>query len=134
MKAGALSGSVEQLDLTAQSKQCISAGKKPISISVFAENSEGILALSSGRVDVWVGDSDQNAWLKKVNNGTIKDSGVPFDAAIDGIALLKGSPLVPVLQKAMQTLMDNGTYEKILANYGVQGSAISKATLDDAQY
>lgn len=134
MKAAAISGSVEQGDLETQTKQCTAAGKKPISISIFAENSQGILALTSRRVDIWVGDSDQNAWLKQQNNGTIKQSGLPFNAAIDGIAVLKGNPIVPALQKALQTLMDNGTYGKILAQYGVQDSAISKATLNHAQY
>jgi polar amino acid transport system substrate-binding protein len=134
MKAAAISGSVEQQDLEDQTKKCKSAGKAPIAISIFAENAQGVLALTSGRVDVWVGDSDQNAWLKQQNNGTVKQSGVPFNAAVDGMAIVKGSPLVPVLQKAMQALMDNGTYKKILAHYGVQGSAITKATLNDAQY
>lgn len=133
MKAAAISGSVEQEDLEAQTKKCKSAGKPPISISIFQQNAQGVLALNSGRVDVWVGDSDQNAWLKQQNNGAVVQSGVPFNAAVDGMAITKGSPLVPVIQKAVQTLMDNGTYKKILAHYGVQDSAISKATLDNAQ-
>lgn len=134
MKAAAISGSVEQGDLETQTKKCTAAGKKPISISIFAENAQGILALTSRRVDVWVGDSDQNAWFKQQNNGALKQSGVPFNAAIDGIAILKGSPLVTPIQKAVQQLMDNGAYGKILAHYGVQHAAISKATLNDAQY
>jgi polar amino acid transport system substrate-binding protein len=134
MKAAAISGSVEQEDLEAQTKKCKSAGKPPISISIFQQNAQGVLALNSGRVDVWVGDSDQNAWLKQQNNGTVVQSGVPFNAAVDGMAIPKDSPLVPVIQKALQTLMDNGTYKKILAHYGVQDSAIPEATLNDAQY
>jgi len=134
VRAAAISGSVEQQDLATQSTKCTSAGKKPVAISIFPENAQGILALTSSRVDVWVGDSDQNAWLKQQNNGTVTQSGVPFDAAIDGIAVLKGNPIVPVLQKATQMLMDNGTYSKILTKYGVQDSAISPATLNNAQY
>jgi polar amino acid transport system substrate-binding protein len=134
MKAAAISGSVEQGDLEAQSKKCTAAGKKPVSLSVFAENAQGILALTSSRVDVWVGDSDQNAWFKQQNNGAVKQSGVPFNAAIDGIAILKNNPIVPAMQKAVQKLMDDGTYKTILTHYGVQDSAIDKATLNNAQY
>lgn len=133
MKAAAISGSVEQEDLQAQSKKCTAAGKKAVNLSVFAENAQGILALTSGRVDVWTGDSDQNAWFKQQNNGAVKQSGVPFGAGIDGIAVLKGSPLVTPIQKALQMLMDNGTYKQILTHYGIQDSALGKATLNNAQ-
>jgi polar amino acid transport system substrate-binding protein len=133
MKAAAISGSVEQEDLQAQSKKCTAAGKKAVSLSVFAENAQGILALTSGRVDAWTGDSDQNAWFKQQNNGAVKQSGVPFGAGIDGIAVLKGSPLLTPIQKALQMLMDDGTYKQILARYGIQDSALGKATLNNAQ-
>jgi polar amino acid transport system substrate-binding protein len=133
MKAAAISGSVEQEDLQAQSKKCTAAGKKAVSLSVFAENAQGILALTSGRVDAWTGDSDQNAWFKQQNNGAVKQSGVPFGAGIDGIAVLKGSSLVTPIQKALQMLMDDGTYKQILARYGIQDSALGKATLNNAQ-
>ena len=133
MKAAAISGSVEQEDLQAQSKKCTAAGKKAVSLSVFAENAQGILALTSGRVEVWTGDSDQNAWFKQQNNGAVKQSGVPFGAGIDGIAVLKGNSLVTPIQEALQMLMDDGTYKQILARYGIQDSALSKATLNNGQ-
>lgn len=134
MKAAAISGSVEQQDLTDQSKKCVTGGQKPLQISIFAQNAQGILALTSGRVDVWTGDSDQNAWLKQQNNGKVKQSGKPFNAAIDGIALLKNNPLVPAIQKAVQMLMDNGVYLNILKKYSVQDGALTEATLNNAQY
>jgi len=134
VKAAAITGSVEADDLATQSKACEKSGKKAIDINIFAENAQGVLALVSQRVDVWVGDSDQNAWLKTQDSGKVKQSGEPFDAAIDGIALPKGSSLVPVMQKTVQKLMDNGTYLKILKQYGVGDGAIPKATLNDAQY
>lgn len=134
MRAAAINGSVEQQNLADQSKKCVAAGKKALPISIFAENAQGILALTSGRVDVWTGDSDQNAWLKQQNNGKVKQSGKPFNSAIDGIAMLKGNPLVPVMQKAVQALMDNGTYLKILKKYAIEHGALTKATLNSAQY
>lgn len=134
VKAAAIKGSVEADDLTKQSSACIKAGKKPVNIGIFDENAQGILALTSQRVDVWVGDSDQNAWLKKQNSGNVKQSGTSFNAAIDGIALPKNNALVPVMKDAVQKLMDNGTYLDILKHYGVSNGALTKATLNDAQY
>lgn len=134
MKVAAITGSVESGDLSTQSKACTAAGKKPVAQSIFAQNNQGILALISGRVDAWVGGADQNAWLEQQNDGKIVISGQPFNAAIDGIPMAKGSPLVPVMRQALQTLMDNGTYRKLLQKYGVQSGAVDKATLDNAQF
>lgn len=134
MKAAAIKGSVEADDLATQSEKCKKDGKPPVNIKIFAENSQGILALTSKRVDVWTGDSDQNAWLKQQNNGKVKQSGTPFNAAIDGIAMPKGSELVPVMKDALQRLMDNGEYLKILKKYGVADGALKKATVNNAQY
>lgn len=134
VKAAAIKGSVEADDLTTQSAACKKAGKAPVNISIFDENAQGVLALTSQRVDVWVGDSDQNAWLKTQNNGKVKQSGKPFNAAIDGIALPKNSALVPVMKDAVQKLMDSGAYLGILKHYGVGDGAIKKATLNNAQY
>lgn len=132
--AAAIKGSVEADDLATQSEKCKKDGKPPVNVKIFAENSQGILALTSQRVDVWTGDSDQNAWLKQQNNGKVKQSGTPFNAAIDGIAMPKGSQLVPVMKGAVQRLMDNGEYAKILKKYGVADGALKKATVNNAQY
>jgi len=134
MKVAAITGSVELQDITKQDTQCRATGKQPVQISAFAENAQGILALTSRRVDVWTGDSDQNAWLTTQNNGQLKQSGKPFDAAIDGIAMPKGSDLVPVMQKALQKLMDDGGYLTLLKNYGIEAGALTKATINNAQY
>jgi polar amino acid transport system substrate-binding protein len=134
MKVAAISGSAEQLALTHQSVTCKKDGKKPVQLSVFAENSQGILALVSGRLSVWAGDSDQDSWLKQQNNGQLKVSGPAWEVAIDGIAVPKGSPLIPIIQKAVQELMNNGTYGKILAKYDLQPWALKAATINHAQY
>jgi polar amino acid transport system substrate-binding protein len=133
-KAGALTGSVEATDLATQSAQCAAAGKDGIDIKNFSVNTQATLALISGRIDVIVGGANINAYLVQQNHGNVKQSGPVFSGAINGIATVKGDALAPVLQQALQKLMDDGTYAKLLAGYGLQSSAITDATMDHAAF
>ena len=44
----------------------------------------------------------------------------------------KGSKLGPVLQKALQALIDDGTYKKILDKWGVADGAVTSAQMNAA--
>jgi polar amino acid transport system substrate-binding protein len=49
------------------------------------------------------------------------------------MAMPKRSKLIPVVQKALQKLIDDGTYLEILKKYGVEEGALQKATVNDAR-
>lgn len=132
LSAGALSGSVEDLDLTGQSAKCKKAHKKAIDIHVYQSNSQAILAVVSGRIALYDGDSDQNAWIQKQKSGQIQPSGPAYGVAIDGMPVHKHSALLKPLQGALQELMNNGTYKRILATYGVGAGGLKRATIDHA--
>ena len=59
----------------------------------------------------------------------------PYSATAIGIALPKGSDVAEALQAAVQHLIDDGTYLKIVTKWGLQGGAVKKAPLNptDAQ-
>jgi len=50
-----------------------------------------------------------------------------------GWPLPKGSTLGQALQKAVQSLMDNGTYDQICKKWGVDSGEIKKSAINDAQ-
>ena len=54
--------------------------------------------------------------------------------AKQGIAIKKGdsSRLDEAVQKAVQKLMDDGTYMKILKHWGVESGALDKAEINPA--
>ena len=41
--------------------------------------------------------------------------------------------LTDALQKALQALIDDGTYAKILAKYGLEGSAVNSAQVNQGK-
>jgi polar amino acid transport system substrate-binding protein len=123
----------EQLDeLPAKSKACTKAGKKPIKIQQYTGQDQATNAVVLGRVDAMSADSPVTAYAIKQSGGKIQQAGSIMDAAPYGWPIQKGSTLVQAMQKALQTLMDNGTYDQICKKWGVQAGAIKTATTNGA--
>jgi polar amino acid transport system substrate-binding protein len=132
-KIGVVRGSAEEMYLTEQSAKCKQAGKPAVDLQVFQQLQQGMLAVSSGRIEALCGDKLQNAYLESQPGAKIKQAGGAINEAPVGMALPKNSKLVPVIQKALQKLIDDGVYVKILEKYGVEGGALTKATVNDAR-
>ncbi len=59
----------------------------------------------------------------------VKDPAAPYDPQMDGIAILtKNTQLIDTVQKALQALIDDGTYAKILAAWDFVG--VESATVN----
>ncbi|MGK8465493.1 ABC transporter substrate-binding protein [Nocardia cyriacigeorgica] len=119
-------------ELPAKSKACEAAGKDPIIIQSFDEQSAATNALVLGQVDAMSADSPVTAYAIKLTEGKIEPAGPVVDAAPYGWAVAKGSPLAPVLQQALQHLIDNGKYRRITENWGVQEGAITRSVINGA--
>ncbi|MEV4839726.1 ABC transporter substrate-binding protein [Nonomuraea sp. NPDC049486] len=130
---GVVRGSAEEMYLSEQSTKCEQEGKPAVKLQVFQQLQQGMLAVTSGRIEALCGDSLQNSYLQAQPDSKIKPVGEPINEAPVGMALPKGSKLVPVLQKALQKLVDDGAYVKILEKYGVADGALTKITVNDAR-
>ncbi|MFE6864255.1 ABC transporter substrate-binding protein [Nocardia sp. NPDC057668] len=120
-------------EIPAKSAACVAAGKPEITKVAYDEQSAAATALVNGQVDAMSADSPVTAYAIKQNQNTIEAAGQLFDAAPYGWPVKKGSALAPVLQEAVQYLMDNGQYRKITENWGVQEGAITKSVINGAQ-
>ncbi|MEU7633331.1 ABC transporter substrate-binding protein [Nocardia sp. NPDC049220] len=124
---------VEHTDeVPAKSAKCVADGKPAIDIKPFDEQSAATNALVLGQVDAMSADSPVTAYAIKQSEGKIEDAGPVFDSAPYGWAVAKSAPLAPVLQKAVQHLMDNGRYLEITKNWGVQEGAITRSVVNGA--
>jgi polar amino acid transport system substrate-binding protein len=124
-------GTTQQADVQAQAPKCASAGK-PVTPQIFNDQNAVNLALSSGRADVAMADSPVAAYQVKQSNGTFKLSGQPYGTAPYGIAIPKNSGMAQPVLAAVEHLMANGTYTKILQKWGVQEGAISNPAINGA--
>ncbi len=108
-------------------EQC--AGRKPIDLQQFTTENAAELAVSSGRVEIVAAGSAKLAYLAKQ---TGKFDMAPFvsNAVYNGIGVRKGDPLGPALKGALQAMIDDGSYKKIMAKWGVDGAGmLDKAVL-----
>ncbi|GGL41339.1 ABC transporter substrate-binding protein [Nocardia jinanensis] len=125
---------VEHIDeVPAKSEACVAAGRDPIIIDAFDEQSAVTNALVLGQVDAMSADSPVTAYAIKQTDGKIEQAGPVFDSAPYGWAVAKGSPLAPVLRDAVQYLMDNGQYRQITENWGVQEGALRASVINGAR-
>jgi len=135
-KVGVGAGSTEEAILENLSKtECTDKGKQAVDILTFPSNPQSQTAMSSGRVDAVFSATAPAAWAVKDSDGNFKIGGKPFKAAsgLTGIAVGRAHEgLAEALQKAVQSLIDDGTYKKILDKWDVAGLAIDASTINAA--
>jgi len=122
----------ETEELPAKSKACTDAGKEPINILKFETQDEATNALALGRADAMSADSPITLYAVSQVEEKIEVAGDAFDVAPYGIAVDKGSELVKAIQAALQSLVDDGTYQEILDEWGVADGGIDEITINAA--
>lgn len=119
-------------ELPAKSKACTEAGKPAIEIVSFDGQDAATNAVVLGQVDAMSADSPVTAYAVKQSNGKLEEAGEIFDAAPYGWPVAKGSALSAALQKALEHLIENGDYESIATNWGVEAGMIDKPVINGA--
>jgi polar amino acid transport system substrate-binding protein len=132
LKVAVENGTTEQADAQTQAKACTAAGKPTVTVMSFPDQNSANLAVSTGRADLGFADSQVAGYLVQQSNGQFELSGQAFGVAPYGIALPKGNGMAQAVQAAVQELIDNGTYLKILTQWGVQAGAITKSEINAA--
>ena len=117
-------------ELPAKSKACEDAGKPAIEILPFDGQPAATTAVVQGQADAFSADVPVTVDAVNSTDGVLETVGEMFDAAPYGFAVQKGSGMDKAVQKALQTLMDNGTYLEILTKAGFEAGAITEATIN----
>ncbi len=112
---------------------CKAAGKPGPIEQVYKGLPEEMLALSSGRVEAVLADALPVEAYAAENEGQFTIVG-PFMPSVNpaGFAFPKGSGLVQPMASAMQRLMDDGTYAKILEKWKTESVAIPAVGINGA--
>jgi polar amino acid transport system substrate-binding protein len=129
MTVGAVTGSVEAQALSDQSAQCAAGSKAPISIKLFPHTTDGIVALTAGRIDAYDTAAAQAGYITK-GNAQLAQSGEPYNSGTSSMALPKDSDAAQAVTKAFQYLIDQGVYKSILDKYGLSNLAVPSASLN----
>jgi polar amino acid transport system substrate-binding protein len=116
------------------SAACTAAGKPAIQIMQYAQPADARLQVQNGRVAAFLGNSPVMVYLAKTaGDGTIFDvvAGHEYQPVPVGIGVPKTSTaLRDQLKKSLDALIADGTYRKILQKHGLEGGAVSSATIN----
>jgi polar amino acid transport system substrate-binding protein len=126
-----MAGGTQYLDeLPRRSEECVAAGKPAIEIMSFDGQPQVTNAVIQGQADAFSADSPITVDAVSVLDGKLEVIGEMFDSAPYGFPVARGSDLAPEVQRALQTLIDNGTYLKILKAGNSEMGAIEQASIN----
>ena len=126
LNVGVQKGTVQIDDLTARSKKCTDAGKKPINQIIEELQVKVNADVVSGKADAMAADSPVGLYAVKQTNGAVEPVGASYDSAPYGYVLPKGqTAFANAIVSALKSLDASGEYKKILTTWGVQSGAIN---------
>lgn len=114
-------------DLPARDKKCKAEGKPGITAVVEDAQSKVTADLTTGKVVAMAADSPVSAWAIAQSNGRLEKVGDIYDAAPYGIVVAKSSTkFAEAISKALASLAEDGTYKKLLDNWGNGEAAVKE--------
>jgi polar amino acid transport system substrate-binding protein len=126
-------GTTQDLEiLTPQVDKCKTAGK-PLNVLRFDKDTDALQQVKLGRAVANLEDSPVAAYNAKTSGGgkDFEVTGQAIGSAPYGIAIpTANNALVTLVQNALQKLMDNGEYTRILTKWGQTEGALTKARLN----
>ncbi|MFJ2774194.1 transporter substrate-binding domain-containing protein [Streptomyces sp. NPDC087300] len=120
-------GTTFEVTLEDNKHVCADAGKKPYDVKTYAEQGAIWPALQQGRADVVMSTINGLRYAVKQQEG-LKFLG-EYHRLDVGFAFKKGTKLAPAFRAAVDQLIKDGTYDRILKKWGTQGSAIEKSRI-----
>ncbi|MCW2689152.1 MAG: transporter substrate-binding protein [Mycobacterium sp.] len=102
-----------------QSDKCTAAGKPPIDINRNNHADVAVQQVQNGQVDAYLDTAETLGYYATKTGAQIQMAGQPFGTIKIGAATLKGNTeLHNAIQRALTKLEGDGTYAKILAQWG----------------
>ncbi|CAL9660990.1 hypothetical protein SUDANB145_06984 [Streptomyces sp. enrichment culture] len=130
---GTNAGTTFESTLTARKGVCAAAGKEPYDVKVYSENGATLTALQQGRIDVIM--STINGLRHQAAQPAAQTAFIGEYHRLDvGFAFKKGSPLTKAFQAAVNELIDDGTYARILEKWGTSASAIDVSRINPPEH
>ncbi len=129
-KVAVAKGTTMADSIVTQGADCKSAGKATIDAQIYPDQSACVLAVQSGRADLTILSDHAALWISKTSKGALDVVLRPKEGNdINGIVLKKGELVQPV-QKAVQQLMDSGTFNDLFTKWNLQKLISTKATIN----
>ncbi|MEV7677746.1 ABC transporter substrate-binding protein [Streptomyces sp. NPDC088341] len=131
---GVGSGTNQEKLLVDWSKQNVENGLKATDIKYYQNSSDYYLALGSGRLDAYLGPNPVAAYHAASTGeteiiGTYSGGGADVQGKI-AATTKKDNGLIKALHEALGTVIENGTYAKVLARWGLSNETVPSSELN----
>ena len=131
LKIAVQTGTTQEEEVNKAAEQCKADNKLDIQILSNKLQTDVTTNVVTGKADVFYADSPVAGYAIAQTDGELETLGKTEGIAPEGIVVKKGDQQMDeALQKALQKLIDDGTYMKILKYWGVQDGAISKPEIN----
>jgi polar amino acid transport system substrate-binding protein len=116
-----------------QSEKCVQLGKQEIEILSFDRETEALLQIKQGRAVAGLEDYPVATYNARTSGGgdDFEVAGEQIEAGPLGIAVAKqNTALREAVRKALDALIANGEYKKLIDKWGIPAGAITEATIN----
>ena len=119
-------------EVPAKSEACVAAGKPAIEKLKFDTQADAANAVVLGQADALSADSPVTLYAIAQTGDKLQAAGETFDVAPYGMVVAKGSDLTVAVQAALQSMVDDGSYQAILDSWGVADGGVDEITINAA--
>ncbi|WP_309113532.1 ABC transporter substrate-binding protein [Saccharothrix sp.] len=132
LKIAVGAGTTFEATLEREKPTCPAAGKPPYEVLTFSENAAIFLGLQQRHFDVIMSTINglRHAAANQPNLKFLNE----FKRLDVGFAFQKGSALTPAFQAAVNKLIKDGTYQRILEKWGTTASAIPESQISPPEH
>jgi len=132
LKIGTGAGTTFEATLEREKHVCPDAGKPEYQVLSFSETAGIYLGLQQQHIDVIMSTINglRHAASEQPNLVFLNE----FKRLDVGFAFKKGSPLTPAFQGAVNKLIKDGTYQRILEKWGTRDSAIPESLISPPEH
>lgn len=124
-------GTLEETRATEQAGRCKASGAKELTVQTFPDQQAAVQALGSRRVDLVLAPGLALAWVARQRPEAFKVVKAElYPMGDNGIMIRKNSGLDQAMLAAVNELIKNGTYGKILKKWGAERYARKQARLN----
>ncbi|PRH80139.1 ABC transporter substrate-binding protein [Streptomyces solincola] len=128
------SGTNQEKILLDWNRQAEKAGLEPVDIKYYKDASDVYLALDSGRVELYLGPGPSAAYRVAATGrseiaGTLSGAGDGLQGLI-AAATRKDSGLAEPITAALNEVIGNGAYAKVLGRWGLSAEAVEKSEIN----
>mgnify|MGYP000494664912 FL=1 len=130
-KVAVQTATMQETEANKIAKQCEADGKDKLEVISSKLQTDVTTNVVTGKADVFYADSPVAGYAIAQTDGQLEMLGKVEGVAPEGIVIKKGdSQMDEAVQKAVQKLIDDGTYLKILKYWGVEDGAIETAEIN----